>query len=96
MKKEDSINLNEDKIYFYFNGIEVNSKDYIFAYLSFDINNQELSEINSDTLINVTHNNKNERILYISSSLSYKNNEIIFYLTHNNHFYQNGNLLTMT
>ena len=93
MKKEDSMNSNDDKIFFYYNGIEVNSKDYIFAYLSFDINNQELSEINSDTLINVTHNNKNERILYISSSLSYKNNEIIFYLTHNNHFYQNGNLL---
>ena len=92
LKKENS-NLEEDKIFFYYTAIETNTNEYIFTYLNFDVNTLELSKFNYDTILNITHNNKNERILYISSALSYKKKEIIFYLTHNNHFYQNGNLL---
>ena len=92
-------NEEEYKIYFYFTGYNTNSKEQTFHKLWYNIKTKNISDINSyengdNNLSNIIHYpNKNGRIVQIYSSLSYKNIEIIIYLTHNNYLYENGTLL---
>ena len=100
-KKSEEQNENEEeyKIYFYFTGYNTSSKEQTFHKLWYNIKSQNLSDINSfenddNNLSNIIHDpKKNGRIVQIHSSLSYKNVEIIIYLTHNNYLYENGILL---
>ena len=99
--ENDNENLEENKIYFYFTGYNTLNKEQTFHKLWFNIKTENISDINSNdnndnnTLYNITHDPiKNGRIIQICSSLSYKNNEILIYLTHNNYLYQNGILLS--
>ena len=102
-KSENDNHENEDeyKIYFYFTGYNIKSKEQTFHKLWYNILSKDISDINNlndqenNNLYNITHDpNKNGRIIQICSSLCYKNNEIIIYLTHNNHLYQNGTLIS--
>ena len=102
-KSENDTNENneENKIYFYFTGYNTSSKEQTFHKLWYNIKTENTSDINdtenndNNTLYNIIHDpQKNGRIIQICSSLSYKNNEILIYLTHNNHLYQNGILLS--
>ena len=102
-KSENDLNENNEeyKIYFYFTGYNTSSKEQTFHKLWYNIKTENIQDINNiqnqddNNLYNITHNpEKNGRIIQICSSLSYKNNEIIIYLTHNNHLYQNGILLS--
>ena len=100
-QKSESQNENEEeyKIYFYFTGYNLSSKEQTFHKIWYNIKSQNMSDINSyenddNNLSNITHDpKKNGRIVQIYSSLSYKNVEIIIYLTHNNYLYENGILL---
>ena len=102
-QKSESQNENENeedfKIYFYFTGYNLTSKEQTFHKIWYNIKSQNISDINSyenddNNLSNITHDpKKNGRIVQIYSSLSYKNVEIIIYLTHNNYLYENGILL---
>ena len=99
-KEENEIENEEDyKIYFYFTGYNINSKEQTFHKLWYNIKTQNISDINNfenddNNLNNIIHDpKKNGRIVQICSSLSYKNVEIIIYLTHNNNLYENGTLL---
>jgi len=102
-KKSENQNEDENeeefKIYFYFTGYNLTSKEQTFHKIWYNIKSQNMSDINSyenddNNLSNITHDpKKNGRIVQIYSSLSYKNVEIIIYLTHNNYLYENGILL---
>ena len=82
-------NQNQNEIYFYLTGFDLNSNEQIFTKISLNLTNNNLIE-NS---LNFSHN-KNEKIISIKSSLIFKKEEIIIYLTNNNNLYQNGNLLS--
>ena len=100
--ENDIIENNEEyKIYFYFTGYNISSKEQTFhkiwyntkSELILDINN--CNDIDNNPLYNITHDPiKNGSIIQICSTLSYKNEEIIIYLTHNNHLYENGTLIS--
>ena len=102
---QNSFEMNENeneedyKIYFYFTGYNTISKEQTFHKLWYNIKSQNISDLNSygnddNNLSNIVHDpKKNGRIIQIYSSLSYKNVEIIIYLTHNNYLYENGILL---
>ena len=99
-KLENEIeNEEEYKIYFYFTGYNMSTKEQTFHKLWYNIKTQNISDINNyenddNNLSNIYHDpKKNGRIVQIYSSLSYKNNEIIIYLTHNNYLYENSTLL---
>ena len=98
-KTIENENEEEYKIYFYFTGYNISSKEQKFHKLWYNIKTQNISNINfcdnhDNNLINIVHDpKKNGRIVQIFSSLSYKNEEIIIYLTHNNYLYENGTLL---
>ena len=101
LEKIENENENEEeyKIYFYFTGYNTKTKEQTFHKLWYNIKSQNISDINNlenddNNLSNIFHDpKKNGRIVQIYSSLSYKNIEIIIYLTHNNYLYENGTLL---
>ena len=98
-EKVENENEEDFKIYFYFTGYNTSVKEQTFHKLWYNFKSQNISDINSyedddNNLSNIIHDpKKNGRIVQIYSSLSYKNNEIIIYLTHNNYLYENGILL---
>jgi len=98
-EKVENENEEDFKIYFYFTGYNTSVKEQTFHKLWYNLKSQNISDINSyedddNNLSNIIHDpKKNGRIVQIYSSLSYKNNEIIIYLTHNNYLYENGILL---
>ena len=98
-EKVENENEEDFKIYFYFTGYNTSAKEQTFHKLWYNLKSQNISDINSyedddNNLSNIIHDpKKNGRIVQIYSSLSYKNNEIIIYLTHNNYLYENGILL---
>ena len=102
--EQNSENYYEDndeyKIFFYFSGYNTISKEQTFHKIWYNIKSNNILDINNNNtqennpLYNIVHDpNKNGRIIQICSSLSYKKEEIIIYLTHNNHLYENGVLL---
>ena len=100
-EQEETEREDEYKIYFYFTGYNTTSKEQTFHKLWYntktekilDINNQ--NDIENNPFYNITHDpQKNGRIVNICSSLCYKKEEMLIYLTHNNHLYENGVLIS--
>ena len=99
-EQEENETEDEYKIYFYFTGYNTSSKEQTFHKLWYNIKTGKILDINNTNDIdnnpfyNITHDpQKNGRIVNICSSLSYKKEEMLIYLTHNNHLYENGVLI---
>ena len=99
-EQEENETEDEYKIYFYFTGYNTFSKEQTFHKLWYNIKTGKILDINNTNNIdnnpfyNITHDpQKNGRIVNICSSLSYKKEEMLIYLTHNNHLYENGVLI---
>ena len=90
-KKETNDDDETDGVILYYANNSTKSNEISIDKISYDITTHEM---NKHSLEYISHPNENERIINISSCMTYNNKEIIIYLTHNHKLYQNSKLLS--